>query len=198
MRPILFRRRIGKDERGATLVEFAFVAPVLLLTLFGLLDLGYQSYTQSILQGALHEAARMATVGDKTGAQIDAVVVDRLNDVVHGAAPVIEKKSYREFSDVKIAEKITTDTAPLGQYNIGDCFKDANGNGSYDTDRGKGGLGNSEDIVRYEVTLTFPRLFPFPKIIGLSPTETVRGVTVLRNQPFASRATEADPICPTV
>jgi Flp pilus assembly protein TadG len=39
MRPVL--TRILRDNSGATVVEFALVAPVLLLTLVGLFDLSY-------------------------------------------------------------------------------------------------------------------------------------------------------------
>lgn len=189
-------RGLGADDRAATLVEFGFVAPVLCLTLMGLFDLGYQSYVTSIMQGALHEAARMATIGNKTGAQIDAHVKARLRSFSNGATITAVPTSYDEFSSVKMAEKITGDTAPVGSYNRGDCFLDANRNGSYDLDRGKSGLGASEDIVNYEVTITYQRLFPLSGLLGVPKTQTIKQSTVLRNQPYASRTAAQAPICP--
>ena len=59
-------RASAATQRGATIVEFALVLPVLCVLLLGMLDLGYRSYVTSIVQGALHEAARMATVGGVT------------------------------------------------------------------------------------------------------------------------------------
>jgi Flp pilus assembly protein TadG len=188
------RRRLAGDARGATIVEFAFVAPVLCLTVLGLFDLGYKSYAASIVQGALHEAARLATVGNKTTTQIDTHVRNRLKEFSKGSTITVTHKSYTEFSGVKIAEKITQDTAPTG-YNTGDCYEDANGNGQYDTDRGKTGMGNSEDVVNYEITITYPRLFPLTKIMGLPATETVKSSTVLRNQPYGARATAVTVRC---
>lgn len=181
------RSGLRRDERGATIVEFAIVSPVLCLTLLGFVELGYKSYVGSVVQGALHDAARSATVGDKTGAQIDAIVTSRLQAFSRGATITINKSSYTNFSDVKMPEKITSDTVPLGQYNSTDCYEDANGNGVYDTDRGKGGLGTSDDIVNYEIVMTFPPLVPLWKMIGGPTVETARASTVLRNQPYASR-----------
>lgn len=190
-----FYRRIFGDARGATIVEFAFVAPILVLTLLGLFDLGYKSYVASNLQGALHEAARLGTVGNKTTAQIDAHIQSRLNQFSRGATITITHKSYMDFTGVKVPETITNDTVPIGQYNVGDCYQDANGNSVYDTDRGKSGMGSSEDVMHYSITMSYPRLFPLTKLMGLSNTDTVTSSTVFRNQPYGSRVTSVTPRC---
>jgi len=182
-------RSIAGDERGATIVEFAFVAPVLVLTLLGLFDLGYKSYVSSVLQGALHEAARLATVGNKTDAQLDTNTRARLRDFSRGSTIAIARKSYADFDGVEVPEVITSDTAPFGSYNSGDCYQDANNNNSYDLDRGAAGGGQSEDAIHYQVTITYPRLFPLGSLMGLPTTETVRSSTLLRNQPYGSRNT---------
>ena len=189
------RSSLRSNARGATIVEFAFVAPILVLTLLGLFDLGYKSYVSSVLQGALHDAARMATVGDKTTAQIDAAVNARLQAFSRGATIAIVKKSYSDFTGVKVAEKITSDTVPMNTYNSTDCYEDYNGNGVYDTDRGKSGLGASEDVVNYDITITYPRLFPLTGLMGLPANDSVRGSTVLRNQPFGARSTSVPVRC---
>jgi len=190
-----FYRRIFADSRGATIVEFAFVAPILVLTLLGLFDLGYKSYVASNLQGALHEAARLGTVGNKTTAQIDAHIQSRLNQFSRGATITITHKSYLDFSGVTVPETITSDTVPIGTYNVGDCYQDANANGAYDTDRGKSGMGNSEDVLHYTITMSYPRLFPLTKLMGLSATDTIASSTVFRNQPYGSRSTSVTTRC---
>ena len=53
---------IGADERGVTVIEFALLAPVLLITLLGMFDMGYTMYAQTLLQGALQQAARNSTI----------------------------------------------------------------------------------------------------------------------------------------
>jgi Flp pilus assembly protein TadG len=188
-------RRLGREERGATIVEFALILPVLCTLLLAALDLGYRAYAASVLQGALHEAARMATVGGRTQAQIDARVRTRLSNFAQYATVTITTSSYLNYSGVRTPERITQDTAPIGSYNDGDCFEDANNNGSYDLDRGQAGLGNADDIVRYQVTMAFPRIVPLGRLLGWSSTESITADTVLRNQPFAGRNVSRPIIC---
>lgn len=57
--------RFGRPRRGAVgqaLVEFAFVLPIFLLMLFGLLDMGRFVYMNSVLSQAAREGARLAAV----------------------------------------------------------------------------------------------------------------------------------------
>ena len=92
----------------------------------------------------------------------------------------VTKKSYYNFSRVGKPEKITTDTAPLGSFNTGDCFEDSNGNGSYDSSAGSTGLGGADDIVFYQVTVSMPRLFPMAKLLGWSATQTATANATIR------------------
>jgi Flp pilus assembly protein TadG len=181
-------RRIRTDSRGATIVEFAMILPALCVLLLGIFELGYRSYAASVIQGALHEAARMATVGGIPMTTIDAHVRQRLSNFAVNATVTTQTTSYYDFAGVAMPEKITQDTAPLGSYNAGDCYEDANGNSSYDLDRGRGGLGNADDIVRYQITMTYPRILPVDSFLGWSSTETIVSNTVLRNQPYAGRS----------
>ncbi len=181
--------RLCRDARGVTIVEFAAVLPVLCILLLGLFDLGYRSYAQSVVQGALHEAARMATIGGVTNEEIDARVRERLSAFMSTAELETRTQSYFDFTGVRLPERIVQDTPPLGVYNPGDCYEDANGNGQYDLDRGRAGTGNAEDVVRYEVTLTYPRMFPVGKLLGWADDVSIVSNTMLRNQPFAARPT---------
>lgn len=181
-------RRLRRDSKGVTIIEFAMVAPIILLLLLGLFDLGYRTYASSVLQGSLHDAARMATVGGYSMTQIDTRVKTRLSSFATRSTVTTAAASYYEFSGVSQPEKIVGDTVPLNSYNPGDCFEDVNGNNGYDTDRGRGGTGNADDIVRYRVTITFPRIFPLGYLMGWPSTQTLTQETVLRNQPYAGRS----------
>lgn len=185
--PALLRRKLASDTRGVTIVEFAAILPALCVLLLGIFELGYRSYAASVLQGALHEAARMSTVGGVTQTQIDQRVRTRLRTFSSNATITIATDSYQDFASVRQPERITQDTAPVGQYNVGDCYEDANANSRWDPDRGSSGTGNAEDIVRYEVTLAYRRVFPLAGFLGWSDIETIRSNTVLRNQPYAAR-----------
>lgn len=182
-----FFRRIRQDRRGATIIEFAMILPAMCALLIAALELGYHAYASSVAQGALMDASRMATVGGFTLPQVDARVRQRLSHFADRATVVTNAQSYREFSNVGTPEPITSDTAPLGAYNAGDCYEDVNNNGRWDSDQGRTGTGNADDVVRYSVTITYPRILPVAEMLGWSDTQEIYYETLLRTQPFAAR-----------
>ncbi len=68
-------RRICRNERGQTLVEFALVLPFMLLLIFSLVDFGRAFHTWLVVTNAAREGAR---VGATQGSQ--ASVTTRIND----------------------------------------------------------------------------------------------------------------------
>lgn len=180
--------RLGPDTRGATIVEFAIILPVMCVLLMGGMELAYRTYLTAIVQGALLEASRRATVGDKTGTEIDTIIKDRVAMLTNRLnVKTIKKENFYNFSNVAKPEKITYDTAPLGTYNPTDCYEDANNNNTYDT-VANSGLGTADDIVRYEVTVEYPNAMPVTKLMGWPAKQSIVAATVMRNQPFTSRA----------
>jgi len=57
-------RKLGKSERGASLVEFAFVILLLITILLGIIEFGWLFFGWITLTGAVREGARLAVVGD--------------------------------------------------------------------------------------------------------------------------------------
>ena len=51
-------RALRRDKRGVTVLEFAFVAPVLILILMFLFDTAYYLYARAILSGEVQAAGR--------------------------------------------------------------------------------------------------------------------------------------------
>lgn len=183
-------KRLRDDARGATLMEFGLVCLPLCLIIMGIGDLGYQFYLRSVAQGVLDRAARAASVGTLNSTQIDAYIDSQMQAInSKNGTTSVTKKSYYNFSRVGKPEKITSDTAPLGTFNTGDCFEDSNGNGTYDTSAGTTGLGGADDIVFYEVTVSMPRLFPMAKLLGWSATQSATANATIRNQPWSNQAT---------
>lgn len=183
-------RRLLHARDGATVVEFAMLAPILVMTVFGLFDLGFNIYAQTMLQGAVQEAARTSTVQGANGQlnSTDAKVTSSVQAVIPGASLAFARKSYSSFSEVGLPEDFT-DTDKDGKCDNGEPYEDANGNGSWDADRGAAGLGGARDAVLYTVTATYPRLFPMASLIGLPNTVSMSATTVLRNQPYADQNT---------
>jgi Flp pilus assembly protein TadG len=46
-------RRLIRDRRGISAVEFAILSPVMMMMLMGFFDLAQQAYIRSVLQGAM-------------------------------------------------------------------------------------------------------------------------------------------------
>jgi Flp pilus assembly pilin Flp len=60
-------RAFGRGNSGATAVEFAIVAPLLFLVMFGIIELGRAWWTKSSLQYAVERTARYYAVGCAAG-----------------------------------------------------------------------------------------------------------------------------------
>lgn len=185
-RPLATLRRLPADRRGVTLVEFALVAPVLIVMVMGLFDIAHTQYTSSMLRGAMQKAARDLTLENANSQQIniDARVREQVATVMpQGATVTVEKVSHFDFADVGEPEEFT-DQNDDDICNNNEVYIDNNNNGSWDADRGKDGIGGARDVVLYTTRVSYPRLFPMYGLIGLSQNVELSSSTVLRNQPF--------------
>lgn len=188
-------RLLRRDERGAAIVEFALVLVPLLLFLFGGLDLGYQAYLRSVVQGALNDVSRTGSLEGPqlncTGAtveeQIQCAIKARSNVVARNATYTITTKNFYDFSTVGRSEKLVTDYNGNGKYDTGDCFVDLNGNGAFDTSAGRSGVGGADDVVFYTVKLSMPRLFPIHKFISTTSNYEINATAAVRNQPYSTQ-----------
>ena len=176
-----------RDARGTTIVEFAVIAPVMLMLIMGMCDLSYRGYMQSVLSGAIQKAGRDSTIeGSGTvsaGQTIDQIVMKPVRAIAKGATYVSTRKSYSTFG--AIAPEPFQDNNGNGVYDAAsECFTDVNGNNTWDADPGLTGQGGASDVVVYNIDVTYPRLFPLSGLIGLPPTQTISGSTVLKNQPY--------------
>ena len=176
---------LRRQTRGVAAVEFALVAPALLLTIMGIFDLGYNIYANTMVQGAIQKAARDSTIegADLRLDEIDAAVARAVHHVVPNATIAFDRKAYASFSDVSRPEDYT-DSDGNGLCDKGEPFEDANRNGNWDSDRGASGQGGARDAVLYSVTVSYARGFPMASLIGLPDTVTTVASTVLRNQPY--------------
>lgn len=174
-----------RDDRGAALVEFALIAPVLLMTLLGMFEMGYNYYMAAQLQGAVQKAARDSTTeaAHSNTTTIDATVTKAVRQIVPGAKLTFSRRAYSSFADVDRAEDFT-DIDKNGVCGDGEPFEDANGNGIWDEDRGSASGGGARDAVLYVVGVSYTRAFGVSKFIGLSDKVETQAVTVLRNQPW--------------
>jgi Flp pilus assembly protein TadG len=184
------RRSLSRDERGAALIEFAFVVPVFLLLVMGFCELAYQAYVQSVLTGAVQKAGRDATIQGATTSGIDGSVLTQVQAAAPRAAFATgypSRKSYAQFGDIEPEPFV--DTNGNGVRDTGECFTDVNDNDLWDADPGTTGQGGANDAVVYTVAIIYPRLFPLAARMGWGTTQTLSATTTLKNQPYASQQT---------
>ncbi|MDO7843014.1 TadE family protein [Sphingomonas immobilis] len=177
-----------RDRRGSTIVEFAFVAPVMCLLLMGLCDLAYQVYAQAILNGAVQKAGRDSAIqgGNNNTTAIDAKVSAVVKQIAKTATFTFTRTNYDTFSLAK--PETFTDTNNNGIRDPGECFTDVNGNNQWDAAPGDDGQGGANDVSSYTVTVTYPRLFAVAGLFGWSSTNTISASTLLKNQPYATQS----------
>lgn len=182
--------RLRADTRGNTVIEFAIVAPVMLTLMMGLGDLLYQSYTQSILDGAIQKAGRDSAIqgGAQQTAVLDGKVIDMVKRIAKNATWTSKRETYASYS--AMAPERFTDTNGNGVRNAGECFDDINGNGQWDANPSRSGQGGANDVTMYTVTVTYPRIFPVAGLLGFSPTNVITARTLLKNQPYASQTAQ--------
>jgi len=68
------RRIDWRDERGAAAVEFALIAPVLFLLLFGTIEFGAMYNAQILVTSAARDAARTMAIDNDTAAAKTAAI----------------------------------------------------------------------------------------------------------------------------
>lgn len=180
------------DQHGATIVEFGMVAPILMLAIMGVFDMGHSIYTSAVIRGSIQKVARDSTIegADTKSAALDSRVTASVHAIMPQAVLTFDRKSYTNFSNVAQPEDFD-DIDGDGMCDNGEPFEDANGNGVYDLDRGKAGQGGARDAVLYTVTVTYPRVFPMAKLAGFSQQVTSTTQTVLRNQPYGAQNEDA-------
>lgn len=181
--------RLRRDRRGAALVEFAIVSPVMVLMMMGLGDLLYQMYAQSVLNGAVQKAGRDSGIegGAANSTTIDGQVESTVRKVVGNATFTESRKSYDTFSQV--APEPFVDTNGNNIRDPGECYTNVNGNSTWDVDPGRTGQGGASAVTLYSVSASFPHIFPVSKLFGWPATQTITATTLLKNQPYATQTT---------
>ncbi|MBU0491674.1 MAG: pilus assembly protein [Chloroflexi bacterium] len=97
-----------KREPGQSIVEFALILPVLLLLIFGFLDLGRAVYTQSVMANAAREGARVGIISTRSNADIRAAVRDRAIGVALTDGDITITPATRRTGD-SITVHVTTE-----------------------------------------------------------------------------------------
>ena len=191
-----FPKRLARDVRGATVIEFAIVAPVMGLLLLGGFDTAHSLYVRAALQGIVQKTARDSALESGVVSAQQTILDNKVRAGVMGiantATVTITRRYYRTFSDAAAAQaEAWTDTNHNGTCDNNEPYQDDNNNSSWDSDGGDNGQGGAKDRTLYTVTMTYPRFFPLYKLIGGSTTTRISASTVLENQPYGDQGSYA-------
>lgn len=86
------KRRLGRktgEDRGAAVVEFALVLPLLMLMVFGTIQFGLLFNRQQALHAAAREGARVAAIPSSTQTEIVARATSALDGIPLAGTPTI-------------------------------------------------------------------------------------------------------------
>lgn len=189
-------RRLIRERRGVAAVEFAVLAPAMFAMIMGAIELAHFAVLRNTLEGAVGEAARVASVRlDQTEEEREATMIaliqGRMAEYprVRGRQLTIATKVYRTFGSAM--QEPFEDANRNGRYdgpingNPGEMFDDRNLNGVRDVAvQQEGKLGGVGDVVGY--TATFPARLYFPMLedaFGARGGIDVSASTMVRNEP---------------
>lgn len=184
---------LPRDRRGATIVEFAIVAPVFLLIIFGILEFSIILFAKSVMEGATTVTSRLGKTGyvEQGMSRQDMLISlleERSSGILDPEQIEIETLVYDSFSDIGQSEPVSPDHNNNGFYDEadGDGYSDINGNGAWDSDLGEAGLGGGGDIVVYRVHYPWSVKTPvMSKIMGDAEGYYPLDVSVVvRNEPY--------------
>jgi Flp pilus assembly protein TadG len=175
-------RRFARDSEGATIIEFAFIFPIVLMITFGILEISLCMASLATLEGGLKEASRYGITSQNTAPpdvnkvptafkvgndnrlmSIGYILNQNTLDLINLDTATITTSVYSSFSAVKDGEPYT-DSNANGVYNVGEPYSDMNCNGTRDGAGSSGsGVGAAGSIVVYTVNYNWKILTP---IIG--------------------------------
>jgi Flp pilus assembly protein TadG len=84
-----FLRHLGTDERGATAIEFALLAPAFITMLFGVLQVGIGLQSYNALRNVSADVARYAMVQYARGNELSAAELQTYVDEAGSGAPYL-------------------------------------------------------------------------------------------------------------
>lgn len=186
-------RHLRRNEDGAPVIEFALVAPLFFLIIFGIIELGMIMCVTVLMESSLRDSSRYGVTGQlpdgaSTMAAREQFIRDMIADRTLGLVDMNDAKveilSYPTFEDVGQGEEFV-DGNGNGDYDAGETFKDCNGNGKRDQDRGTAGPGGSGTVVLYRMRYEWPVMTPFAgPIIATDGKFPIQASIAVRNEPW--------------
>ncbi len=184
-------KRLRRNRKGSSAVEFAVSAPVVIVALMGIVEFSMILFVNSLLEGGLREASRFGLTGFQPNGltreeRILQIVEDHTHGLVDDTDANLSTLVYPSFDSIGEPEPFTDDNGN-GKFDEGESYMDVNGNNQWDPDMGAAGLGGPEDIVLYTIEYDWPLLTGLlSDVIGKDGKFALRASVVVRNEPYGT------------
>ena len=177
-------------QRGIAALEFAFVMPIFVLILMGIIEFSLIMFTSAVMESATNNTARLGKTGyTDSNMTREQLIINNIKSRTHGlldpAKITIHSEVYASFSKVNQPEPCISPTHPPCGGTAGTNYVDVNGNGQWDADMGAAGQGNAGDVVVYTASYPWPIFTPGIQLM-LGRTFTISSRTVVKNEPFST------------
>jgi Flp pilus assembly pilin Flp len=182
-------RRFRHSQSGVTAIEFAIIAPVLMLLLMGIVEFALLMMVYNVMEGATSISSRLGKTGFSaagvTRAQTILNSIDaRVGDIIDSQKLTVTSKFYKQFDQINDPEPYI-DTNGNGSHDSGETYTDINGNGQWDSDMGSSGYGSAGDVVVYSASYPWPITTPIMReLIGTDGIFTITTRAVVKNEPY--------------
>ena len=169
-------------------MEFAIIAPVLILLLMGITEFAFIMLASNVLESATAISSRLGSTGyTANGTSREDTIMQSIQqhagELLDTSKVTIASKYYSQFDQINQPEP-WTDTNHNGVPDPGE-WVDVNGNGVYDTDMGTAGYGGANDIVVYTVSYPWTIMTPImSSLIGTNGVLTLTASAVVKNEPY--------------
>ncbi len=184
-------RRFLRCRKGVSALEFALVAPIMLLTITGIIDLMLVMFVTALMEGGLRDASRLGRTGfQPAGTTREQAILDKIADATIGLVDINQAQvttlMYEDFGSIGQPEEYT-DTNGNSQYDAGEPWIDTNPNGVWDEDQGAAGIGSSSTVVLYKVRYNWRLLTPLlPAILPNGYDFPIEVSLAVRNEPWSA------------
>lgn len=198
IRPPLNNRTLERDTSGATIVEFAVVAPIFIGIIMFIFDLGFMAYARSVLSGeinAVGRASALETATDQRRADMDARVAEKVRLIVPDGTVTFDRESFNTYGRAQTRVEPFVDGNDNDTCDAGESYLDLNGNSRFDLNGARAGGGGARDVVIYTATLRYTRFFPLAALFGMDNDVELQARTILKNQPFDQQSQPTSGVC---
>lgn len=193
------RPPLARDRRGATMVEFALILPVMMMLMLGGIDIALRIYVRSLLEGEMAKAGRDNSLELGTNStnqtNIDTRVRTQVQNVVSTATVTFARTAFSSYTRVQSRAEPFIDANANGTCDNGETYEDSNRSGGWNSDSGLTGAGGANDAQLYTATVSYPSLFPLQGMLGQSQTISMTASTVLLNQPYSEQSAIVNRTC---